>query len=100
MKAHRALLAVAAFGVAVVGPARVAVADDYPIKRLTEVEGVQLVRAPDPTVRVLDVTTAAPAGTTLPVTGGDIAGLTVMGLGAVGVGTVLVRRSRRTVHEA
>ncbi|MDP8993062.1 MAG: hypothetical protein M3N31_08455 [Actinomycetota bacterium] len=33
----------------------------------------------------------------LPVTGGDIVGLTVMGLGALGVGTVLVRRSRRPV---
>jgi LPXTG-motif cell wall-anchored protein len=100
MKAHRALLAVAALGVAVVGPARMAVADDYPIERLTEVQGLQLVRAPEPTVRVLGVTMARTAGTTLPVTGGDVAGLTVIGLGAVGVGTVLVRRSRRTVPEA
>ena len=33
---------------------------------------------------------------TLPVTGGDLLGLTVIGLGAVGAGTVFVRRSRRT----
>jgi len=33
---------------------------------------------------------------TLPVTGGDLLGLTAIGLGAVGVGTVFVRRSRRT----
>ncbi len=30
----------------------------------------------------------------LPITGGDIAGLTAIGAAAVGVGTVLVRRSR------
>lgn len=33
---------------------------------------------------------------TLPVTGGDLLGLTAIGLGAVGVGSVFVRRSRRT----
>ena len=33
---------------------------------------------------------------TLPVTGGDLVGLTAMGLGALGVGSVFVRRSRRT----
>ncbi len=32
----------------------------------------------------------------LPVTGGDLLGLTVIGLGAVGAGAVFVRRSRRT----
>lgn len=31
----------------------------------------------------------------LPVTGGDVVGLTIMGLGAVGIGTLLVRRSHR-----
>ena len=33
---------------------------------------------------------------TLPVTGGDLLGLTAIGLGALGVGSVFVRRSRRT----
>ena len=33
---------------------------------------------------------------TLPVTGGDLLGLTAIGLGALGAGTVFVRRSRRT----
>jgi LPXTG-motif cell wall-anchored protein len=47
-------------------------------------------------------TGAAPAtrGSGLPVTGGDIAGLTIVGLGAVGAGTVLVRRSRRQATTA
>lgn len=31
----------------------------------------------------------------LPVTGGDVVGLTVMGLAGVGIGTLLVRRSHR-----
>jgi hypothetical protein len=35
----------------------------------------------------------APAGT-LPLTGGDVAGLVLLGGAAIGVGTVLVRRSR------
>src|SRR5260370_42578355 len=100
MKAYRALLAGAALGLAVVGPVRAAAADDYPITNPPTVAGEQLVRAPEPVVKVLGVTTARTAGTTLPVTGGDIAGLTLMGLGAVGVGTVLVRRSRRTAPEA
>lgn len=34
------------------------------------------------------------AGDSLPVTGGDIAGLVALGLGAVATGSVLVRRSR------
>ena len=33
---------------------------------------------------------------TLPVTGGDIAGLAILGVSLVGVGTVVVRRTRRT----
>jgi len=32
----------------------------------------------------------------LPITGGDVAGLTAIGLASVAVGTTLVRRSRRT----
>jgi len=37
---------------------------------------------------------AAPSGS-LPVTGGDVLGLTLLGLGAVATGAVLVRRSGR-----
>jgi LPXTG-motif cell wall-anchored protein len=35
------------------------------------------------------------SGATLPVTGGDVAGLAVLGGGAFAVGAVLVRRNRR-----
>ena len=47
-------------------------------------------------------TGAAPAtsGSGLPVTGGDIAGMTAVGLAAVGTGAVLVRRSRRRTTAA
>lgn len=52
--------------------------------------------------RVLGRTVSRSAGAgggaaPMPITGGDIAGLTAMGLGAIGVGTVLVRRGRRAV---
>ena len=41
--------------------------------------------------------TAQPApGGSLPITGGDVAGLAVLGAAAVGAGVVLVRRSRTT----
>jgi hypothetical protein len=36
----------------------------------------------------------------LPITGGDVAGLTALGLASVGTGTVLVRRSRRGRNRA
>ena len=38
--------------------------------------------------------TRSSGGDTLPVTGGDIAGLVAVGAGAIATGTVLVRRSR------
>ncbi|MDP8992945.1 MAG: hypothetical protein M3N31_07855 [Actinomycetota bacterium] len=34
-------------------------------------------------------------GTGLPLTGGDVVGLTLIGMGAIGAGSVLVRRSLR-----
>ena len=43
-----------------------------------------------------DGTDGTGTGGGLPVTGGDVVGLTAMGLGALAVGSVLVRRSRRT----
>ena len=37
----------------------------------------------------------APSGS-LPLTGGDVVGMSIIGAGAIAVGTVLVRRSKRT----
>lgn len=45
----------------------------------------------DPDVTVLGTTTTRDA---MPITGGDLLGLAALGLGGVGVGYVLVRRSR------
>ncbi len=42
----------------------------------------------------LERTDTQPA--TLPFTGGDVAGLTLLGVAATGAGVVIVRRSRRT----
>jgi hypothetical protein len=39
--------------------------------------------------------TTSSGSATLPFTGGDVAGLALIGVGAVGVGYVLVRRGRR-----
>jgi hypothetical protein len=38
---------------------------------------------------------AAPSGS-LPFTGGDVVGMTIIGAGALGLGTVLVRRTKKT----
>lgn len=54
------------------------------------------------TVRVEGATVSAPvtapasSGSTLPFTGGDVLTLTGIGVGAIAIGVVLARRSRRT----
>ncbi len=54
------------------------------------------------TVRVEGATVSAPvtapasSGSTLPFTGGDVVTLTGIGVGAIAIGVVLARRSRRT----
>ena len=53
--------------------------------------------APAPGGGVLGAEAVRGQGSTLPVTGGDIAGLTILGLAAIAGGTVLVRRSKVTV---
>lgn len=75
---------------AVVGvPSAAMAAEDYVGKTPPEVEGNSFSRPP----QVQGVTaTRDPGG--LPITGGDVAGMTVAGLGAIGVGAVLVRRGR------
>lgn len=95
MRIRKLVLSGAAF-VAAVGVPATAMAEDYvkPVNEDAKVEGNNLSRGTDPTTKVLGTTTGRSSG--LPVTGGDIAGLTAIGLAAVGTGTVLVRRSRRT----
>jgi LPXTG-motif cell wall-anchored protein len=44
--------------------------------------------------------TQSPSGTALPLTGGDVAGLTVIGVGLLAGGTVLVRRGRVRARES
>ncbi len=44
-------------------------------------------------------TSATSDGGGLPFTGADIAGMTIVGVGAVGLGTFLVQRNRRTASE-
>jgi len=66
---------------------------------ITEVKGIELRK--DPQVLGTEVSSSesesdSSSSDTLPVTGGDLLGLTAIGLGAVGVGSVFVRRSRRT----
>lgn len=64
--------------------------EDYNRKPV-EVEGVEFTRpAAAPTARAQE---ADPDR--IPITGGDVAGLTVMGLGSVAAGIALTRRARR-----
>ena len=70
-------------------------ADDY-TREPTEVSGETFSRPERPT-RVAGTTVSRDPGS-LAVTGGDVLGLAALGAGAIGVGTVLVRRGRtRTV---
>lgn len=88
----RILAGVAAAGIALAVPAAAwAQSDDY-TREPTEVSGENLSR---PT-RVGGTTFARDPGDpgSLAVTGGDVLGLTAIGLAAIGVGTVLARRGR------
>jgi hypothetical protein len=88
----RKLIGAAVFAV-VAGPPVAAVAQtDYVGTTPPEVEGIELTRA-DP-LEVLGVQESRDPGGTLPVTGGDLAGLAFLGAGAVALGTLLVRRGR------
>lgn len=58
------------------------------------VAGMTVQQAPATEVLGTSFRRAAPASATLPVTGGDVLGLTALGLGALATGAVLVRRSR------
>jgi hypothetical protein len=73
----------------VVVPAGVAAAADYPNggNPPTNVQGTSTVKA--------ETATRGGSSSTLPFTGGDVAGLALIGAGAAIAGTVMVRRSRR-----
>ena len=73
---------------ATVIPAGAAMAADYPNPP-----------TPSPSVSPNDTSNVAARTqtSTLPFTGGDVVGLAVIGAGAALAGTVMVRRSRRTV---
>jgi hypothetical protein len=77
--------------IATVVPAGVAAAADYPSGSPTNV-------SPDQGSTVRAATTTPSNPSTLPFTGGDVAGLALIGVGAVLAGTVIVRRSRRAAE--
>ena len=56
--------------------------------------------APDGPTLALTEPAAAPSGGALPFTGADVIQLMVIGLGALGIGSVMVRRSRARRAEA
>lgn len=86
-----------AAGIALPSAALAQTADDpYTKTPPGEVLGENLQRPVE--VLPAQVTRSAPA--TLPVTGTDVVGLTVIGLAAIAGGTVLVRRSRVRPAEA
>jgi hypothetical protein len=74
----------------VVVPAGVATAADYP-------DGGNPPTNVSNNNAAVRASTATRGSSTLPFTGGDVAGLALIGAGAAIAGTVMVRRSRRTV---
>jgi hypothetical protein len=84
----RRLVGTSVVVLATVVPAGVAAAADYPGPSGPAV-------SPNSGSNVKASTATNPS--TLPFTGGDVAGLALIGVGAALAGTVLVRRSRRTV---
>lgn len=66
------------------------------LRRDPKVSGTEVARTSASTAESSTVAGESTTSGTLPVTGGDLVGLTAIGLGAVGAGTFFVRRSRRT----
>lgn len=93
MNARRFVSAAAALAAAFGLPTAAAATSDYVGIAPTQVEGIDLVK---PAVQVLGTQESreSQGPATLPVTGGDLAGMALFGAGAVGIGTVLVRRGR------
>ena len=84
---------VAAAVVVGVSAAPVAAQTSYVGGEDAEVEGNNFGRGGDQNDRGAVAGAADSRG--LPITGGDVAGLSVVGFAAIGAGTVLVRRTRR-----
>lgn len=80
---------IVALGVLIPAGVAGAAASDYPSGNTPAVSGAQLSNGS--TVKAATRTNPS----TLPFTGGDVAGLALIGAGAVLAGTVIVRRSRR-----
>ena len=100
----RSVVAGAAFAVALIGAPVAAGAQGYP-GGTTEVrdsnESSVLDNAVEnPAPAVANTSTSSAPTNTLPVTGGDVVGLVLIGGGLVAGGTVLVRRARRSPQPA
>lgn len=102
MRLRRLVLATGIAVGSVITPAVASAQTDPYVSRPPEVSGIDEGRPTE--VAGVEVERAAPAvagqGETLPVTGGDVVGLTVIGVAAIGAGTVLVRRARRAPSPA
>lgn len=90
MRARRIVGAAAAVTAVIGLPTAAAATSDYVGTPPTQVQGIELVK---PAVQVQGAQETQDPGT-LPVTGGDLAGMALFGAGAVALGTVLVRRGR------
>lgn len=93
MKVRKILLASALGVAAFSAPALAQTSDGSYVGGETTVRGNDLTRTPQVDADNED-------RGSLPVTGGDIAGLVAIGAAAVGTGTVMVRRSRRRTADA
>lgn len=96
----RGIAAAAVVTVALVGAPSLAAAQTDPyVSEPPKVGGVDEGRAAE--VGGVEVSRQGPAvearGETLPVTGGDIIGLTILGAASIAAGSVVVRRARRPV---
>lgn len=90
----RGSLLVGAVALLALAPTAAGAQDDY-IREPVAVQGVEIARpASAPVVLSQE---ADPDDDRIPITGGDVVGLTVMGLASVAVGTALTRRARRHV---
>src|SRR5687768_4671875 len=91
MSARSKIFAAGLAAGAMVGmPSAAPAGDDYVGKTTPGVEGNSFTGPP----QVQGRTATRDPGSTLPSTGGDLVGMTLIGFGAVGTGVVLMRRGR------